>query len=485
MKLIESFDTWSNNHFQKTSRASKPSGTLNESDDMFTKIMESIKSSMAYAKATSMMKKWEAVSKAANADIIALAIHKKAMGLSKQLEPLANAKANAKGDEAKKPYQAKIDNIKTAIRDIAERGEELKQQATNEKDAFKEKLDDLQKDMKDPFTNLFAKQLSEITRIVSLDAAKAKGELATIKGNETAAAAAKEEAVARAAELDKIRKDLADGKDVASDDLEELDEIKPFITEINKVQAAKQKLDTENAKIDGATASSVETAAGDDESAQKSALDDLKTKLGVKKTAQEGLWDAKKALYDKVKASNDGVTKTMISLAGGVADKAEKSGDNKWKIVDLNSSWGKKEAPSEFIDKDGYTKSTQDEIDKVETKLRDPEQIEGAQSAVDVAKEALGDQFDSYEKIDNPEEKEPDTTDANGDTVPGKKKWKDVKTFKGKDAEGADTAEEVIYAKPNDLETTSYSPNVSGAYQVSESIAARFKRAMDQRGPRF
>ena len=31
----------------------------------------------------------------------------------------------------------------------------------------------------------------------------------------------------------------------------------------------------------------------------------------------------------------------------------------------------------------------------------------------------------------------------------------------------------------------SYSPNVSRAYQVSESIATRFKKAMDQRGPRF
>lgn len=34
-------------------------------------------------------------------------------------------------------------------------------------------------------------------------------------------------------------------------------------------------------------------------------------------------------------------------------------------------------------------------------------------------------------------------------------------------------------------QTASYSPNVSGAYQVSESIATRFKKAMDQRGPRF
>lgn len=30
MKLIESFDTWSNNHSHKTLQVSKPSGTLNE-----------------------------------------------------------------------------------------------------------------------------------------------------------------------------------------------------------------------------------------------------------------------------------------------------------------------------------------------------------------------------------------------------------------------------------------------------------------------
>jgi len=411
MKLIENFDTWSNNHFQKTSRASKPAGTLNESDDMFSKIMEGIKSSMAYAKATGMMKKWEELSKASNADIIALALYKKGESLRKQLEPLANQKANAKGDAAKKPIQDKIDKVKAAIRDITERGDELKIQAANEKEAFKEKLDDLKKDIKEPFANLYEKQLSAVNRSVLLDGAKAKGELANIQGNEKALAEAKKEEAERAAELDKIRKDLADGKDVSSEELEELDELRPFINDITKVQVEKQKVDKANDKIDGATASSVETAAGDDESAQKSALEDLKAKLNVKKTAQEGLWDAKKGLYDKVKGSGDGVTKTMISLAGGVADKAQKSGD-KWKIADLNSSWGKEGDPATFIDKTEYTKSTQDEINKVDTKL------------------------DQLQQAPDPQ-------------------------------------------------TNSYTPNVSGSQYISESIATRFKRAMDLKGPRY
>jgi hypothetical protein len=177
--------------------------------------------------------------------------------------------------------------------------------------------------------------------------------------------------------------------------------------------------------------------------------------------------DYETAVVDVQKALSDAKDK----IGKKVIIDTELGTEDDWEEVQGNLMASADELTDEYKeDLAGVTKKTKKEKKK---------------SAVDVAKEALGDQFDSYQKIDNPEEKEPDTTDANGDTVPGKKKWKDIKRFKGKDAEGADTAEEVIYAKPNDLEVTSYSPNVSGAYQVSESIAARFKRAMDQRGPRF
>lgn len=70
-------------------------------------------------------------------------------------------------------------------------------------------------------------------------------------------------------------------------------------------------------------------------------------------------------------------------------------------------------------------------------------------SAEDVAKEKLGDSFGDYQKIENADEKEPDTTNDAGETVTGKKKWMEAQTFVGKDKEGKDTEETVIYAKPN------------------------------------
>ena len=407
MKLIENFDTW--NRLYESRLAKSTARPLNEADDMFAKIMEGIKSSMAYAKATGMMKKWAELSKAANADIIALEVAKKAEALRKRLEPLGKQKAEAKGQAAKAQQQEKIDQVRELISEITERGEEKKQQAANEKEAFKETLDDLQKQMKEPFSDLYAKQLSEVNRAVLLEAAKAKGELAAAKGKETAAAEAKQEAATYAAELDKIRKDLAEGKNRSKEDLEELDELKPFLNEIEKIQSARANVEKENTKIDGDTASGVETAAGDDPADQRTALEELKAKLTKKKTAQEGLHDAVKQLYDKVQAAQNGVTKTIVAVAGGNREKAVKQGDG-WKIGELNSAWGKKDDLEKFIDKEEYTANTQKAIEDCDTKLS---------------------------------------------------------------------------ALQQPPETNSYNPNVSGAYQVSESIATRFKRAMDQKGPRL
>ena len=79
----------------------------------------------------------------------------------------------------------------------------------------------------------------------------------------------------------------------------------------------------------------------------------------------------------------------------------------------------------------------------------DDDDTDKTKSAEDVAKEKLGDSFGDYQKIENADEKEPDTTNDAGETVTGKKKWMEAQTFVGKDKEGKDTEETVIYAKPN------------------------------------
>lgn len=369
MKLIKSFDTW-NRLYEASQSPKKGSGvrSINEKEDMFTKIMEGIKSSMAYTKAIGMMKKWAELSKTANEQIMALAVKQKAAALGKQLDGLANSKAKVKGAENKANVQQKIDKVNDAIAKITEYADEQKQQAANEKEAFKETLDDLQKQMKEPFADLYAKQLSEINRTVLLEAAKAKGQIAAIDGNEKKAEAAKKEELQYTAQLDKLKKDLIDGKELAFDDLEELDELKPYIADIQNVQAEKIKLDNAIKNIDGDNPSSVETAAGDDAAKQQTALEGLKTKIAAKQTAQEALWDEKEKLYKKVKSDSAGVTKTVISLAGGDPEKATKV-DDKWKIADLNSTWAAPNNSTEFIPKDEYTKSTKAVIADIDSKI--------------------------------------------------------------------------------------------------------------------
>lgn len=100
-----------------------------------------------------------------------------------------------------------------------------------------------------------------------------------------------------------------------------------------------------------------------------------------------------------------------------------------------------------------------------------------SKSAEDVATEALGDAKDEYTKITTDQEGEtikvPSTEEGGEPTT--KPKWTDIKKFKGKDAEGADTDKEVIYAK--EVKESIRTPNKPKLYE-GMSIADRFKILM-------
>ncbi len=129
---------------------------------------------------------------------------------------------------------------------------------------------------------------------------------------------------------------------------------------------------------------------------------------------------------------------------------------------------------------DAFKKMTEEQLEKFESELdaistdQDLDDDKKAKSAEDVAKEKLGDNFKDYTKITDPEEKEEDTTDAEGNTVPGKKMWTDVQTFKGLDKEGKETEEEVIYAKKNENQSAA---TVDGT-DINEGVHAKIKKAM-------
>ena len=109
-----------------------------------------------------------------------------------------------------------------------------------------------------------------------------------------------------------------------------------------------------------------------------------------------------------------------------------------------------------------------------------------AQSAKEVAQAALGDAFGDYTKITDPNEQETITNDAGEETT--RNKWTDVKRFKGKDADGNETQEEVIYAKRNDNQSAATVDGVDlkeGNTSITESasfkmgsVASRFRSLM-------
>ena len=131
----------------------------------------------------------------------------------------------------------------------------------------------------------------------------------------------------------------------------------------------------------------------------------------------------------------------------------------------------------------GAVEEYQDEVDSVEG-LDDEKKEDLSKSAEEVAKEALGDKFSNYTKIEDPEEMTPEQTDEDGNVIaPAKKKWKDAQPFNGKDKEGKDTEEKVIYALPNDTETESVNvpvgePLIESFAFKSGSVADRFRSLM-------
>lgn len=101
-------------------------------------------------------------------------------------------------------------------------------------------------------------------------------------------------------------------------------------------------------------------------------------------------------------------------------------------------------------------------------------------SAEDVATEALSDAKADYTKITADQESE--TIDVppaeEGGEPTTKPKWTDIKKFKGKDAEGADTEEEVIYAKQNDNQSAATVAGIK--LDEGMSVAEKFAILMNR-----
>lgn len=474
--------------------------SVNEAkDDWMTKLIDGIKSSIAYAKLEAGLPTYQKLTQDANDNFIALDSRKALAPLAKAKLKFETQKAEAKG-EAKLAIIQKLEKIDAGMDRINNSGELKKTAAVNKLDTYKEKIKKDQDLLKGTMKELYDAKRLKVTRNVQEQGLLIKEKIANEDGNKNRAEAAKGEAKEIADKQAELDKRIKEGTLDATDDLEEVKGIKPFLAEVTAMIATKEAADEVRKQIDTAStqfaaeqysafindimlaediAALFSGAKGDD---TETAVENLKqTKEfadALAKVATEE-WKAKKALYDKIKGKE--VTQQILRLAGGDVDQAEET-EKGYKITALIPKWGE---GTTFIEVDEYgdVKKSKEVLDQIDAAITKAESGGGSgeddqtKSAEDVATEALGDAKDEYTKITTDQEGEtievPPTEDGGEPTT--KPKWTDIKKFKGKDAEGADTDKEVIYAK--EVKESIRTPNKPKLYE-GMSIADRFKILM-------
>lgn len=506
-EVIKDVDTILTNLAELSNQITESVEMINEAG--IEDIIKSIKAKVAYAKGEGMLKGYGKVLTAANPNQLEKQKVDAISSLQAALEKIAAAKENAKGD-AKKPLIAKEEAAKAKIQKIESRVEAVKAKADNKLAEFKEKLGKVEGEMAEPLKGLFTARKLRLERTVQEDGLELKAKMAQEAGKKEAAEKAKAELEEIAAKQKELEDKIKNGELEANDDIEELSGIQPFLPEVgaltaatDKVKAVKDKISNAGAAYEGVSfednfelayeltydlnediATFFSGAKGEDDvdTAVKQ-LDAVKKLAAELKAAAAEEYKAKKALYDKVKGQE--TNKSIIVLAGGEGDKAEETESGKFKMGALIPKWGGDAgfiAPEEYADikkSDEVLNNVDQAITDVQTKGGSGGEDDLSKSAEDVAKEALGDQFDAHQKISDPEEMTPEQTDEDGNVIaPAKKKWKDVKSYKGKDAEGNDTAEEVMYALPNDTETESV--NVPAGEPLTESFAFKSSSVADR-----
>jgi len=465
MRLIENFDNWNRLYESKmTSMASKDliveASAGEELMKMFKSMASLTKLTTSYGKLADKKKSLEADKKVygftfslKKEEGIDAAMDKQKEKINKKIEAIDDP---AQRKEARITRDAKLEEIKTKLAKQADQQKEDKDRGFDRDIA----------DTNDAITKLIANNKIE-SPIISAKWDTQK--LAIDRKIEDKYIAAEREAIEKYVEDPERKSRLEKAiKERAIKDKAETEE---------QLEAAKARAKKEQAELEEKIANADEDTkeALEKIKAFNTAYTELAGKLDLDETSGEEEVNAAKEASSNLDAALDALGVKVMKKAFGY----ENDADAESALSDFTER--ESQLQSEYKANKALTKGSKEDdelnLDNDQTK-----------SAEEVAKEALGDQFDSYTKIDDPDEETPAQTDDEGNvTVRAKKKWKDVKTYKGKDADGNDTDETVMYALPNDTEpqTDSYSPNVSGAYQVSESIATRFKRAIDQRGPRF
>ena len=223
------------------------------------------------------------------------------------------------------------------------------------------------------------------------------------------------------------------------------------------------------------------------------AIDGEKIAEGVEKDVKEALADFRDILKEA------GGSKTDTEKAVEAAEAEEKTAKEKFEEEiegpDGENTPAAKEAKKKYLEaqiktqtaKKADAESKGEEVEKFDTKITklqsDIAELEDggtdeSKSVEDVAKETITDGFEDFKgplTKEESEEKEPETTDDQGNTVPGKNKYTDIQgPFKAKDKDGNDTGDDKYYAKLNDNQSAG---TVDGE-SLNEGLHPKLKKAM-------
>lgn len=454
-------------------------------------VFKSIKSTWAIAKSSSMLKTFGELEQANNADLMAVKLDAMGLKIAAELEKSGND-TSAEGKAKFAKMKAKVDVAKDKMETDLE---VEKERAKNELDAFNVKLATAEEDISKDSALGKAYQATK-TKVSSDVRLLGKTELAKQKmkaGNEKAAKELAEEIKGIQKDSEELAKKIADGNAEGGEDTKELAGIKAYIAEIDAIQKANQALGTIRAEAEKARESVVAESnifGFDIETILESTLTDLysasksranvagltKAKELAAKFKQAGTAkiEAQRALADKIKGQE--VTKTVIIIAGGDGD-AAKEGENGYTLTTFIKSLG---GGNDMISAEEYATvkdaiEIEGEVDQAIIDAEEGTDTDEAKTAQEVAEAELEDIADytkvTQEQLDNDKIEVPATEEGGEPTE--KAKWIDVKKFKGKDAEGADTDEEVIYAKEDNNESvaTVTGPKLNEGMSISEKFA--------------
>lgn len=351
-------------------------------------VMKIIASSAAFGKLSAILPKYKKLLQLADANLIAYAHYQNTKKAQKTKLELDQRLKEAPADEKPK-IRAKKEQLEAALDDQEQDLETKKQQAKDAVDTLKEKMAKYEGDLTGKLKELYSASKIKTERDVNIEGLQAKAKQAKDAGKTARFETAKAELEAEINASKEIENKIKKAQDVSKEDLAQVKGMSPYLDDADAIlqaRAAVRDLGSQTKQLATDLASSNEslttpTYKGLNESVSEleKVISNAKSKNNDKvltkakelatkyKTAAEAEFNAVKALYDKIQGKE--VVKSVITLAGGDAEKAQE-GSNGFKIGALIQKFGGDSgfiAPEDF----GSVKSSQAILDTIDQDIQD------------------------------------------------------------------------------------------------------------------